>query len=231
MTAPPEKQNSRLMREMFNTIAPRYDFITRAFSFGMDGRWKRIGVAKPSLPENARVLDLACGTGDISRLLLERIPHARTISVDITERMLRIARQHGLADVVCGNAVSLPFADGAFDCVFIGYGLRNFPDLNAAIGEIQRVTKPGGMMVSLDFFLPANTILRRTYLAWLYTQGAAWGLLLHGRARIYTYIPDSLRSFMSVREFSSLLQRLGYESVNDRAYIFGCIGMHWATKK
>jgi demethylmenaquinone methyltransferase/2-methoxy-6-polyprenyl-1,4-benzoquinol methylase len=231
MKFPAEKQDRRLMREMFGTIAPRYDFITRVFSFGMDRRWKRLGVRKASLPKGAMVIDLACGTGDFSQLVLRSLPGARVVAVDLTEQMLRVARTRGMPEVVCGDAIALPFADGLFDCVFVGYGLRSFPDLNAALQEIRRVIRPGGLMVSLDFFLPKNYLLRMLYLGYLYAQGALWGLLLHGRPRVYTYIPDSLRSFMSVEEFSSLLQGMGFARMDARAYVFGGIGLHWAVKR
>ncbi len=230
MKPPEERQDRRLMRAMFGTIAPRYDFVTRIFSYGMDRQWKRAGVAKAPLLEGTVVLDLASGTGDFSQLVLNRVAGARSIAVDLAEPMLRFARKRGLKEAVCGDAAALPFADGSFHCVFVGYGLRNFLNLNAAVGEIARVTRPGGMMVSLDFFLPTNPILRRLYLAYLYAQGALWGLLLHKRARIYTYIPDSIRSFVSVEEFSSLLRRTGYTHVEARPYIFGGIGLHWAVK-
>jgi demethylmenaquinone methyltransferase/2-methoxy-6-polyprenyl-1,4-benzoquinol methylase len=215
---------------MFHTVAPRYDFITRAFSYGMDGHWKRTGVERAQLPPNARVLDLACGTGDFSLLVRQRYPGARPIAADLTERMLQLARTRGLDQAVCGDACSLPFAANSFDCVFIGYGLRNFPNLAASLREIARVTRPGGLLVSLDFFLPANLLLRRLYLAYLYAQGTFWGLVLHRRPRIYTYIPDSLRCFVSIDEFSSLLRHTGYGKVSARSYILGGIGLHWAAK-
>jgi len=215
---------------MFSTIAPRYDFITRTFSYGMDRRWKRMGVERAPLPAQPVVLDLASGTGDFSLLVRSRYPGARTVAVDLTERMLQLARGRGLPDAVCGDAGRLPFADASFDCVFIGYGLRNFPNLAVAVGEIERVTRPGGLLVSLDFFLPANIILRHGYLAYLYAQGAFWGLVLHGRPRVYTYIPDSLRSFVSVDDFSSMLRGAGYGQVDARKYILGGIGVHWAAK-
>jgi demethylmenaquinone methyltransferase/2-methoxy-6-polyprenyl-1,4-benzoquinol methylase len=218
------------MRAMFSTIAPRYDFITRTFSYGMDRRWKRMGVERAPLPAQPVVLDLASGTGDFSLLVRSRYPGARTVAVDLTERMLQLARGRGLPDAVCGDAGRLPFADASFDCVFIGYGLRNFPNLAVAVGEIERVTRPGGLLVSLDFFLPANIILRHGYLAYLYAQGAFWGLVLHGRPRVYTYIPDSLRSFVSVDDFSSMLRGAGYGQVDARKYILGGIGVHWAAK-
>jgi demethylmenaquinone methyltransferase/2-methoxy-6-polyprenyl-1,4-benzoquinol methylase len=228
---PVEKQNSRLMRAMFHTVAPRYNFITRAFSYGMDGRWKRSGVEQAHLPDRPVVLDLASGTGDFSLLVRRHYPDSQTLTVDITERMLRLARARGLPYAVCADAGVLPFRDSAFDCVFIGYGLRNFPNLNRALEEIERVTRPGGMLVSLDFFLPGNPLLRKLYLAYLYAQGTFWGFLLHGRPRVYTYIPDSLRTFVSIDGFSSLLGRAGYRLVAVRKHLLGGIGLHWAAKE
>ena len=218
------------MRAMFHTVAPVYDFITRAFSFGMDSGWKRAGVAHAQLPENPRVLDLACGTGDFSLLAVRRRPNAKAVAVDITERMLHLARERGVPSGVCGDAGALPFRDGSFDAVFIGYGLRNFPDLGLAVREIVRVTRPGGILVSLDFFLPAHWLPRALYLAWLYAQGYFWGLVLHGQPRVYTYIPDSLRGFVSIDDFSALLRRSGYGRVDFQRFLVGGIGLHWAAK-
>jgi len=226
----PEQEDAGLMQAMFSTVAPRYDFITRAFSYGMDRHWKRRGVDQAVLPENALVLDLASGTGDFSRLVRECRPRARAVAVDLTERMLHLARWRGVRETVCADAARLPFSDACFDSVFIGYGLRNFPDLKLALREVLRVTRPGGLLVTLDFFLPGNPILRRIYLGYLYAQGTFWGLVLHRRPRIYTYIPDSLRHFVSIAEFEALLEKEGYGHVRRRAYIFGGIGLHWAAK-
>ncbi|MGA8234714.1 MAG: ubiquinone/menaquinone biosynthesis methyltransferase [Candidatus Acidiferrales bacterium] len=231
MKTPAERQDLGLMREMFGTIAPRYDFMTRVLSYGMDGRWKRLGVENAALPDNLVVLDLAAGTGDFSKLLLRRLPRARAVVVDLTEPMLQQARARGLKETACADAAALPFADGSFDCVFVGYGLRNFPCLATALREIERVTRPGGLLVALDFFLPPNPALRQAYLGYLYAQGAFWGTVLHGRPRTYTYIPDSLRSFVSLGEFSTMLGEIGYERVDTRSFIFGGIGLHWAVKR
>jgi demethylmenaquinone methyltransferase/2-methoxy-6-polyprenyl-1,4-benzoquinol methylase len=153
------------------------------------------------------------------------------VAADLTERMLQLARVRGVARAVCADAESLPFPDGSFDGVFIGYGLRNFRNLEAVVREIDRVTRPGGMLVSLDFFLHANRWLRRLYLGWLYAQGAFFGLLLHGQPRVFTYISDSLRTFVPIDEFSSLLRRAGYHAVDTRRFILGGIGIHWAAKR
>jgi demethylmenaquinone methyltransferase / 2-methoxy-6-polyprenyl-1,4-benzoquinol methylase len=216
------------MRAMFHTVAPRYDFITRAFSYGMDRGWKRDAVTRSALPPNALVLDLASGTGDFSKLVAAHDAGARSIAVDLTERMLQLARASGVAEAVCADAGTLPFADASFDGVFIGYGLRNFPNLDQAIREIRRVTRPGGVLVSLDFFLPANPVMRRLYLGYLYAQGTFWGSVLHARPRVYTYIPDSLKSFVTIADFSTRLRKAGYREVECRPLILGGIALHWA---
>jgi len=228
VTRPVEQRNARLMRDMFHTIAPRYDFITRVFSYGMDRRWKHTAVTHAALPPDALVLDLAAGTADFSKLLAARAPGTRSIAVDLTERMLQLARSSGVPEAVCADACVLPFRDAMFDAVFIGYGLRNFPNLDGAIREVRRVTRPGGLLVSLDFFLPANRVLRKLYISYLYAQGAFWGAVLHGRPRVYTYIPDSLRAFVTVDEFATRLRQAGYREVESRPFILGGIALHWA---
>jgi ubiquinone/menaquinone biosynthesis methyltransferase len=231
MPTPAERQDTKLMRAMFDRIAPRYDFLTRILSYGMDRRWKKLGVERATLPANAMVLDLASGTGDFTKFVLEKLPQARSVAVDITEGMLRLARAQGIAEAACADATLLPFPDNTFDCVFIGYGLRNFPDLKKSVREIERVTRPGGMMVCLDFFMPGNRVFRELYLGYLYVQGAAWGLLLHGRPRTYTYISDSIRNFTTVDDFSALLQPMGYSVTDQRSFILGGIGLLWAVKR
>lgn len=216
------------MRRMFGTIAPRYDFITRVFSFGMDAGWKHKSVEGARLSQEPRVLDLACGTGDFSRLVLDARPLAVAAACDLTWEMLPKARQRGIAHVAAADAMRLPFPDRCFDAVFAGYGLRNFPDLPSASAEILRVLKPGGVLATLDFFLPEHRLWRALYLGYLYAQGAFWGLVLHHNPQIYTYIPDSLREFTSAAGLCQILAQQGFREVHYHPFILGGIALHWA---
>lgn len=211
---------------MFQTIAPRYDFITRVFSYGMDMGWKRMAVREAALPRGAKILDLACGTGDFSRLAAEG--GAQATSADLTHGML--ANAPDLESRACADAHSLPFRDESFDAVFIGYGVRNFTELDQALDEIRRVLRPGGKLVTLDFFLPANALWRWMFIGWLYFQGWIWGLLLHGQPSIYTYIPRSLRVFLSNDAYSARLNRRGFTASRMKMFLGGGVSVHWNAR-
>src|SRR5215813_15273193 len=148
------------VNRMFAIIAPRYDFITRFLSYGMDGSWKSKLVKMLALRGDEIVLDIACGTGDITFALGKSLPRGHVFGLDITQGMLDIAeakrRDARIQNVsfLRGDIMSLPFSDAAFDCVTGGYALRNVPDLKSALQEIARTLKPGGKIYSLDFGHP-----------------------------------------------------------------------------
>ena len=154
---------------------------------------------------------------------------SKTVACDLTESMLRLARSRGVPNPISADAMKLPFKDHCFDAVLIGYGMRNFPDLASSVTEILRVIRAGGRLITLDFFLPENALLRRLFLSYLYLQGAFWGAVLHRSPRVYTYIPDSLRTFVSREQFSKILTRAGFTDVQSRAYLRGGIAVHSAT--
>ena len=160
----------RYVRQLFSTIADRYDLITALLSYGQDARWKRTLVAMAKVRAGERALDLACGTGDLAFALAAH--GARTVGLDITHRMLQLANAKQVAAAgaarpvtfLGGDMTNLPFEPAAFGLVTTGYGLRNVPDLTAAIAEIARVLKPGGRLLSLDFNRPEPAAIRAAYL-------------------------------------------------------------------
>ena len=217
------------VRRLFARIAPRYDLITVLLSGGQDRRWKRRLVALAGAPPGARALDLACGTGDIARLLAGA--GARVTGLDLTHGMLTRAqgkRPPVAAAFVTGDMGALPFADAAFSIVTTGYGLRNVPDLDGALREAHRVLAPGGTLLSLDFDRPANRVLRTVYLGYLALVGSALGLLLHGDADTYRYIPASISRYPGAARVSAMAREAGFRSCAHRPVLGGLMAIHVA---
>ena len=219
----------RYVRRLFATIADRYDLITRLLSYGQDRRWKRRLIELATLTSSDRVLDLACGTGD---LLFEAAPHVRSvIGLDVTHRMLQLAKQReAKAAVVTGDMLALPFGTGQFEIVTTGYGLRNVPDLDQALGEIGRVLAPGGRLLSLDFNRPRHRLVRAAYLAYLTIAGSGLGLLLHGDPDTYRYIPESIRNYPGADGVARMMDAHGFIDVRVIPVLGGLMAIHLARK-
>jgi demethylmenaquinone methyltransferase/2-methoxy-6-polyprenyl-1,4-benzoquinol methylase len=222
----------RFVRAIFSTIADRYDFITVVLSYGQDRRWKRrlIDLAAPR--PDARALDLATGTGDIAFALAAR--GAGVIGLDITFRMIELARNKRGAgrtpSFLVGDMLALPFPSGWFDVVTTGYGLRNVPNLAAAIDEIERVLAPGGQLLSLDFNRPANRVVRSAYLAYLTVVGATLGWVLHRDADTYRYIPASIRQYPGAEAVARMFEARGFTGVRCYPVLGGLMTIHHATR-
>jgi ubiquinone/menaquinone biosynthesis C-methylase UbiE len=243
----------RYVRRLFATIADRYDFITGFLSYGQDRRWKRRLIQLARLQPSDRALDLACGTGDI---ILAAAPYVqRAVGLDVTHRMLQLAMQrvdlppegggHEFANFgetghvasafrrkasfVTGDMLALPFPDRSFTVVTIGYGLRNVPDLQQSLREIQRVLAPHGRVVSLDFNRPTNSIVRTAYLAYLTIVGSALGFALHGDPDTYRYIPESIRNYPGAVGVARMMERMGFVNVRVVRVLGGLMAIHIAT--
>lgn len=210
------EKKQKYVSRMFETIAPRYDFITVFLSYGMDRKWKRVLVECAGLRGEETVLDLACGTGDITFALALEAEGGSVVGLDITGGMLQIAdnkrRVTGLDNVAFNRAdmMKLPYPDQKFDVVTGGYALRNVPDIELALCEVKRVLKPGGLFLSLDFGHPRNGLYRWLYLRYLTVIGSALGLALHGDADTYRYIPESLKLYAGQRGVRGLMDRVGF---------------------
>ena len=225
----------RYVRALFATIADRYDFITVFLSYGQDRRWKKRLVAMASPSAGSRALDLATGTGDIAFACAARGAHV--VGLDITERMIALARAKDAAIAaprpprfLVGDMLALPFPAASFDLVTTGYGLRNVPDLSAAIDEIGRVLRPGGQMLSLDFDRPTNAIVRAAYLAYLSVVGGALGWVLHRDPNTYRYIPASIRQYPGSRQVAQMMRQRGFSRTRCHRVLGGLMAIHHAVR-
>jgi demethylmenaquinone methyltransferase/2-methoxy-6-polyprenyl-1,4-benzoquinol methylase len=221
----------RYVRQLFAQIADRYDLITRLLSYGRDRHWKRRLVDLAGPYRGGRALDLATGTGDIAFAVQARGHHV--VGLDVTRRMIELAKGKGGDGpplFLVGDMVALPFKSDAFDLVTTGYGLRNVPDLPAAVDEILRVLKPGGQALSLDFDRPESRSLRAVYLAYLTAVGGVLGWILHRDPDTYRYIPASIRRYPGAAAVARLMEARGFSAVHHYPVLGGLMAIHHALK-
>ena len=219
----------RYVRALFATIADRYDLITVVLSYGRDRAWKRQLVRMARVTAGVRALDLATGTGDIAFMLHDK--GASVVGLDITARMIELAaakRTGSRPRFLVGDMMALPFPDRSFDLVTTGYGLRNVPDLPAALAEIARVLRPGGQLLSLDFNRPVHPVVRAAYLAYLTVVGSTLGWILHRDPDTYRYIPVSIRSYPGAAGVVSLMRAGGFSAAESVRVLGGFMAIHHA---
>lgn len=221
------------VRRLFSVIAPRYDLMTVLLSFGQDRRWKRRLASMARVRTGGRVLDVACGTGDIA--FEAAAAGAKVTGLDVTSGMLDLAvrRPEASRVRVCfvrGDMAALPFPDGSFEIVTTGYGLRNVPDLPGALAEIRRVLAPGGCLLSLDFNRPANPLVRAVYLGYLTVIGSALGIALHRDPDTYRYIPESIRRYPGAPAVCALARAAGFSACTWHPVLGGLLAIHSARR-
>jgi len=216
-------------QRLFATIAARYDLITRLLSFGQDQAWKKRVVSLAGIGPGDRVLDLACGTGDLVARSRER--GAAVVGLDLTPRMLVLARERKIdSPLVAADMCLLPVASETFSVVTVGYGLRNVPDLPEALSEIHRVLKPGGRLCALDFDRPESAGLRAIYLGYLNVVGGALGWVLHRDPDTYRYIPASIERYAGARGVVKLMESAGFVNVRHVKVFGGFMAIHIAER-
>lgn len=222
----------RYVNRLFSTIADRYDLITALLSYGQDRRWKKRLVEMAAVDGRCTALDLACGTGDLAYAVHAR--GARVIGLDITPRMIELARvkapPHTRPAFLVGDMMALPFADESFDLITTGYGIRNVPTIAPALAEIRRVLRPGGVLLSLDFNRPSNPFVRSIYLAYLTVVGSTLGLILHGDPDTYRYIPESIRRYPGAAGVCAMACDQGFTSCELRRVLGGLMAIHRAVR-
>lgn len=213
------------VRNMFDTIAPRYDLVNRLMTFGMDRGWRRRAVRSLGLRPGDTVVDLACGTGDLCREL--QGAGYRAVGIDLSLGMLTHARTS--APLLQGDALRLPLPAGAIDGVVSGFALRNFVDLAATFAELGRVVRPGGRVALLDVAQPANPALRAGHAVYFGHVVPRIGGLLSDAAA-YRYLPKSVAYLPEPAEMLAGLRRAGFGSVERHLLSGGITQLLTATR-
>lgn len=223
---------------MFEHIAPRYDAFTRIFSLGMDRGWKRTLIAWLSerKPSPSRILDVACGTGDLALAAAGKLPAAQILGIDAAAGMIEQAvRRTGSTKpqvtFQVGDLMSTGLPDASRDAVLAGYAFRNVPQLHPGLDEMARILAPGGVLLTLDFYRPAGALWRALFTGWLRASGSLVGWWWHRAPVMYAYIADSLDAWVTGAEFERALERAGFEIVRSRSYLLGGIQLHEAKRR
>ena len=210
------------VRSMFDAIARVYDPMNRILTAGLDGRWRR-RTAEAVVRAGDRVLDACCGTGDLA--LADERAGGTVTGLDFSERMLERARRKSVSvEWVQGDALALPFPDGSFDVVTVGFGVRNVADLELGLAELRRVLRAGGRLGVLDITTP-HGVLRPFYSVWFDRIVPLLGKALPG-GTAYTYLPASVRRFPSADELARLIRAAGFDQVGFRLFAGGIVALH-----
>jgi demethylmenaquinone methyltransferase / 2-methoxy-6-polyprenyl-1,4-benzoquinol methylase len=240
MTVVPYKEDKISKKEqvakMFDNISNRYDFLNHFLSLGIDKGWRKkaIRLLKPYAPKV--MLDVATGTGDFAIQALELNPH-KIIGVDISDGMLEVGRKkiasRGLSDVIelkNGDSENLPFPDNNFDAITVGFGVRNFENLEKGLAEMYRVLKPGAIMVILEFSRPRRFPFKQIYNFYFKSILPRIGRAVSKDQSAYTYLPESVEAFPDGENFINILQGIGFKNTACKPLTFGISSIYTAQK-
>ncbi|MBX3282083.1 MAG: bifunctional demethylmenaquinone methyltransferase/2-methoxy-6-polyprenyl-1,4-benzoquinol methylase UbiE [Acidobacteria bacterium] len=228
-----EAEHSRAVREMFGGIASRYDLLNHLLSLNIDKGWRRkvANELRPILDDaSASVLDIACGTGDLS-LELASGAKASIAGTDFCRPMLKIA-QHKVSTakktipLIEADAMELPFCDGGFEAATIAFGLRNLPNVENGLAELFRILRPKGKLVVLEFSQPVIPGIRQAFDLYFTRILPRIGGLVSGSRGAYEYLPDSVRGFPPQKELAALMERTGFVNVRYRNLTGGIAAIH-----
>lgn len=222
------------IRAMFDAIAPTYDRLNRLMSFGLDLRWRRKAVCLLAEKRGGAFLDIAAGSGDVSRDLLTLSPRL-IVAADFALRMLEVLRtKPELVDrhvqIAAADALRLPFSDESFDGTIVAFGMRNFADRPQSLREMIRVLKPGGISVILELTTPRGTVSRALYAAYSRIVLPFVGQFISKHNSAYRYLPQSIAEFPSDEEFLALMTSAGFNSVKAEPLSFGSATIYWGKK-
>jgi len=225
--------HARRVREMFARISGRYDLLNHLLSGNIDKRWRRRVVRKlqPLLGLNAQVLDVGCGTGDLSIELFE-MTGAQVVGIDFCRPMLQLAKEKApQLPFIEGDALRLPFADGSFDGVSIGFALRNLTSVEEGLVELRRVLKPRGVIAVLEFSQPAVPAFRQLVRFYNWRLLPWIGGWLSGSRSAYQYLPDSIAKFPNQETLAAMMSAAGFAEVSFENLSGGIAAVHTGRRE
>lgn len=234
----PVEEKAKLVGRVFDSVANRYDVMNDAMSFGIHRLWKRIALEHTGLRAGMRALDLASGTGDLALKMAGLVgPKGLVVLSDINQSMLSEGRGKldnagvvGNVDYCLANAQTLPFPNNHFDCVTIGFGLRNVTDKGAALHEMARVIKPGGRVVVLEFSKPISPLISKVYDVYSFSALPALGKILAKDADSYRYLAESIRMHPDQEALKQLMSESGFDHVDVQNLTLGVVALHIGFK-
>lgn len=230
---PKPTQESATIRRMFAEIAPRYDFLNHLLSARTDIAWRRMVVRETVRPSMRRILDVACGTGDLAvEIRAAAHPDCTVVGADFVGEMLVRALDKPRADGITwieADGLQLPFRDESFDLATIAFGLRNMESLDAGLQEMRRVLRPGGQLAVLEFTTPENPIIRAAYMPYFLHVLPRIAATL-SRKSAYMYLGQSVVHFPRRRELAACMKRNGFRRVRHCAISLGIAALHIATR-
>ena len=218
------------VREMFGSIATRYDLANHVLSCGIDFYWRARAAQIVEAWHPRTICDLATGTGDLALAIQRKLPDVDLTGVDFLPEMVELARRKGVRRVVLADALKLPFDTASFDCVTIAFGLRNLENSSAALSEMWRVLNAKGHLLVLEFSLPTTPILRSAYRFYLHRCLPLLGSFLTQKKGAYDYLGDSIEEFPSSNAMCELMRGTGYISPRFEPLTGGIVTIYTATK-
>ena len=230
MTQLTGQERAAYVQNMFTQIAKRYDLMNRLMTGGQDIRWRKQVIQLARLTNDASLLDLGTGTGDLARDAVLQFPQAKVTAADFTLEMMRVGQKTSPLNFSTADALRLPFNDSTFDAVVSGFLMRNVIDLQKALDEQYRVLKNGGRIVILDTTRPKKNILSPFIWIHMHIIIPTLGGLLTGVSEAYRYLPETTEGFVTAEEMALRMTSAGYKKVNFKRLMFGTIAIHWGEK-